>query len=168
LVIGGYAVGVHAQPRATKDLDILVSPDAENAKAVYAALANFGAPIQGLKPEDFVEKDTFFRMGSPPLMVDILSNIQGVDFETAWMSRVEIEIEPGMKVPFISSEHLIQAKVAAGRDIDLIDAASIREANKQRELDALAQKLATEDKAKSPDQNSPGQHKDERDYETER
>ena len=53
LVVGGYAVGFHAQPRATKDLDLLIRPDAENAKAVYAALATFGAPLTGLTPDDF-------------------------------------------------------------------------------------------------------------------
>jgi hypothetical protein len=48
LIVGGYAVSFHAQPRATKDLDILIGADAENSKAVYAALAKFGTPIEGL------------------------------------------------------------------------------------------------------------------------
>lgn len=47
LIVGGYAVAVHAQPRATKDLDLLVQPDGENAKAVYLALAKYGAPLAG-------------------------------------------------------------------------------------------------------------------------
>ena len=64
--LGGYAVSFHAQPRATKDLDILISADAENSKAVYAALAKFGAPIEGLSAKDFAEPDNFFRMGTPP------------------------------------------------------------------------------------------------------
>ena len=84
LLIGGYAVSLYAQPRATKDLDLLVSPDADNVKSLYAALAEFGAPLEGLKAEDFMEPDLFFRMGAPPLMVDILPAIQGVDFESAW------------------------------------------------------------------------------------
>lgn len=63
LIIGGYAVGVHSQPRATKDLDIFIRPDPENAKAVYAAFAKFGAPLQGVTPEDLIDKDSFFRMG---------------------------------------------------------------------------------------------------------
>ena len=53
LVVGAYAVSIHAQPRATKDMDILVKPDAENAKAAYAALAQFGAPLEGLTFADF-------------------------------------------------------------------------------------------------------------------
>ncbi len=47
LIAGAYAVGIHAQPRATKDLDILVKADAENARAVFAALAEFGTPLAG-------------------------------------------------------------------------------------------------------------------------
>ena len=66
LIVGGYAVSFHAQPRATKDIDILVKPDAENAKATYAALAKFGAPLEGLAPVVFAERGSFFRMGREP------------------------------------------------------------------------------------------------------
>src|SRR5271166_2987521 len=71
LVIGAYAVAIHAQPRATKDLDILVKADTENAKAVFAALAEFGAPMQGLTFADFAEPGPFFRIGREPVGVDI-------------------------------------------------------------------------------------------------
>jgi predicted nucleotidyltransferase len=141
LIIGGYAVGVHSQPRATKDLDIFIRPDPENAKAVYAALAKFGAPLQGVTPEDLIDKGSFFRMGHAPLMVDVLANISGVDFESAWNSRIEIEIDPGLKVPVISSEDLIKAKLAAGRDQDILDVKAVREAQKQRVLDEVANGL---------------------------
>lgn len=46
LVVGGYAVIFHTQPRATKDLDWLILADPENAKATYAALAEFGMPFR--------------------------------------------------------------------------------------------------------------------------
>src|SRR5580704_7903954 len=80
LVVGAYAVSIHAQPRATKDLDILVKPDAENAKAVFAALAQFGAPLQGLTSADFAEPDSFLRMGRAPVGIDILTAIPGIEF----------------------------------------------------------------------------------------
>jgi hypothetical protein len=89
LVVGAYAVAIHAQPRATKDLDILVKADAENAKAVFSALAEFGAPMQGLTPADFEKPGPFFRMGREPVAVDILTSIPGVEFDAAWMRRVE-------------------------------------------------------------------------------
>jgi hypothetical protein len=71
LVVGGYAVSFHAQPRATKDIDLLIRPDAENAKAVYAALVKFGAPLKGLTLRDFIERDKFFRMGRPQDIADV-------------------------------------------------------------------------------------------------
>src|SRR6266436_1783740 len=94
LVVGGYAVSFHAQPRATKDIDLLIKPDAGNATAVYAALAKFGAPLEGMKVEDFIERDKFFRLGNPPVMVDLLPEISGVDFDQAWQRRVEAVIDP--------------------------------------------------------------------------
>jgi hypothetical protein len=81
LIVGGYAVSFHAEPRATKDLDVLISADAENSRAVCAALAKFGAPVEGLSAKDFTEPGNFFRMGTPPVMVDIMPKISGVEFE---------------------------------------------------------------------------------------
>jgi uncharacterized protein (DUF1330 family) len=49
VVLGGHAVAFHGHPRATKDLDVLVEANANNAKRVYAALAAFGAPSQPSK-----------------------------------------------------------------------------------------------------------------------
>jgi len=66
-VVGAYAVAIDAQPRATKNLDILVKADTENAQAVFAALADFGAPMQGLTPADFEEPGPFFRIGREPV-----------------------------------------------------------------------------------------------------
>jgi len=134
LLIGGYAVSLYAQPRATKDLDLLVSPDANNVKALYAALAEFGAPLEGLTAADFMQPDLFFRMGAPPLMVDILPAVQGVDFEVAWERRTEIEIDPesGLRASVISRSDLIAAKLAAGRPQDLIDVAALRQTEQQQ------------------------------------
>jgi hypothetical protein len=130
LVVGAYAVSIHAQPRATKDLDILVKPDAENADAVYAALAKFGAPLEGLTAADFADPGPFFRMGGPPVGVDILTEIPGVDFEAAWPRRVEAVIDPtsGLKAYFISADDLIAAKLTTGRPQDIADVDAIRKA----------------------------------------
>jgi hypothetical protein len=64
LVVGAYAVSIHAQPRATKDLNILVKPEGENAKALYAALARFGAPLEGWTPADFAQQGHSFAWGA--------------------------------------------------------------------------------------------------------
>lgn len=128
LIVGGYAVSLHAQPRATKDIDILVRPDADNGKAIYAALTQFGAPVAGLSALDFTAPDSFFRMGKPPVMVDILPKISGVTFDSAWERRVNVEIDDGLTVPFISHQDLLAAKISAGRPQDMADVAALRAA----------------------------------------
>jgi len=130
LVVGAYAVAIHAQPRATKDLDILIRAEPENAKAVFAALAQFGAPLEGMTAADFAEPGPFFRMGHAPIGIDVLTLIAGVDFDAAWLRRVEDVIDPksGLKAFFISAEDLITPKLAAGRLQDLADVDAIRNA----------------------------------------
>ncbi len=135
LIVGGYAVSFHAQPRATKDLDILIGTDAANGKAIYAALAKFGGPIEGLSAEDFIEPDNFFRMGTPPVMVDIMPKISGVEFEEAWKRRVDVRIDDNLSVPFISREDLLVAKLSAGRAQDLIDVDALRATVQGQEVD---------------------------------
>jgi hypothetical protein len=130
LVVGGYAVSFHAQPRATKDLDLFIQADPDNASAAYAALASFGAPLAGIERRDLADPSKFFRFGRPPISVDILSGIDGVEFEQAWERRVEGVIDPatGLTAFFISKSDLIAAKLAAGRLRDLADVEEIREA----------------------------------------
>jgi hypothetical protein len=134
LVVGAYAVGVHAQPRATKDLDILVKTDPENARAVFAALAKFGAPLEGLTAADFAEPGPLFRMGRAPVAVDVLTKIPGIEFDAAWPHRVEdvIDEKTGLKATFISAADLIAAKQASGRLQDLADAEAVTKAQRLR------------------------------------
>jgi hypothetical protein len=121
LVIGGYAVIQYAEPRYTKDLDVWISTDVENAKAIYTALREFGAPLTDLTVKDFSEEGYFFQMGVPPVRVDVLMGIPGLQFEEAWGRRVVVDFD-GLPVSFISKQDLISAKRASGRPQDLIDA----------------------------------------------
>ena len=88
LIIGGYAVIKHTEPRFTKDLDVWVSPDSENAERVYAAPKKFGAPVADLQANDFTQKEFFFTMGIPPSRIDILFDLKGIDAEEAWSRRI--------------------------------------------------------------------------------
>lgn len=135
LIVGAYAVAIHAQPRATKDLDILVKADADNAKAVFAALTEFGAPLEGLTSADFAEPGPFFRMGHAPVGVDVLTAIPGVEFDAAWQRRVDDVVDPasGLKATFISRDDLITAKLASGRLQDLADVDAVRKAAASQE-----------------------------------
>ena len=121
LVIGGYALVQYAEPRFTKDLDLWISTDRDNARAVFAALAEFGAPLNGMTEKDFAEEGYFYQIGVPPLRIDILMGIPGLQFNEAWEHRNEFDFGD-LPVPFISRADLITAKRAAGRPQDLLDA----------------------------------------------
>jgi hypothetical protein len=135
LIVGGYAVSFHAQPRATKDIDLFIKADAANAKATYAALASFGAPLDNIRVEELADPHNFIRFGREPRAVDILPGIDGVDFDAAWERRVEavIDAKSGLKAFFISKDDLIAAKLASGRARDLADVEDIRAASQSVE-----------------------------------
>lgn len=125
LVVGGYAVSYHSQPRATKDMDIFYSTEKENAVAVFQALAEFGAPVAGLGPEDLMDSAKYFRFGRPPLQVRFFPALAGVDFEDGWRDRVMVNVADGVKVPYISSSQLKENKRIFGRFQDLADVEAI-------------------------------------------
>jgi hypothetical protein len=58
LLVGGFAFGVHAEPRATKDLDLFIRADARNSNAVFRALCKYGAPMESLTAKDFQDART--------------------------------------------------------------------------------------------------------------
>jgi hypothetical protein len=130
LVVGGFAVIYHSQPRFTKDMDLFIKADPENAKATYAALAQFGAPMQDIHAEDLTDPNVIFRFGREPRGFDILVSIPGVDFDAAWERRIEavIDTATGLKANFISADDLVASKLASGRPRDLADVDDIRKA----------------------------------------
>lgn len=124
LVIGAHAVAVHARPRATGDLDLWVRPSPENARRVWEALALFGAPLDRLDPEDLVSDDLVFQIGLAPNRIDILTDVGGLAFETAWGRHLTVDVG-GVEVPVIGKDDLITTKRAAGRPRDLADIAEL-------------------------------------------
>jgi hypothetical protein len=125
LLVGGHAVAFHAMPRFTKDLDLWVRATRDNAERVMRALIEFGAPLTGVTAGDFVVPDTIFMMGLPPNRIDILTSIDGVDFEEAWRDRVATTFA-GETTAVIGRAHLLANKLASGRPQDLVDADVIR------------------------------------------
>ena len=100
-MIGDYAVVQYAEQRFTKDLDLWISTDTNNAAAIYTALKIFGALLTGLTEADFSDEGYFYQMGIPPVRVDILMVIPGADFEKAWLNKNEVDFD-GLVVQFIS------------------------------------------------------------------
>ncbi|SPE37433.1 hypothetical protein SBA3_2640011 [Candidatus Sulfopaludibacter sp. SbA3] len=94
LIVGGYAVIFHAQPRFTNYIEVFIKADPANARAVDAALSEFRAPLQNIRPEEFAQRSSFFRFGRDPRGIDILADLPGVDFDTAWERRQEGVIDP--------------------------------------------------------------------------
>ena len=135
LLIGGHAFGVHAEPRTTKDLDIFIRSDPENARAVFRALAQFGAPLGGISEADFVDGTTF-QLGVPPDRIDILQKIDGVTFDEAWTNRVEGHLDGEVPAYVISRDDLIRNKLASGREQDLLDVKVLRKAEKSTKRQA--------------------------------
>lgn len=127
LIVGAHAFGVHAQPRATKDLDVFIRSDKENASALFKALAEFGAPLHGMTPADFADGTTY-QIGQPPDRVDILQQIDGITFEEAWSNRIEGSIDGEVPAHVISRDDLIRNKLASGRDQDIVDVRVLRKA----------------------------------------
>lgn len=83
LVVGAHALAAHGHVRATKDLDIWIRPDARNAGRVIAAIRAFGAPLHDLTEADLSTPGVFFQMGVPPVRIDVLTNLDGIDFDGA-------------------------------------------------------------------------------------
>lgn len=124
LIVGGYALAAHGHPRFTKDLDVWVWLDAENASRLIAALNDFGFGSLGLTPTDFAEPGVVVQLGHAPKRIGLLTSIDGVGFDECWADHVVLEIG-GLAVPFIDVDHLIVNKRASGRLQDLADAEAL-------------------------------------------
>ncbi|OQA03663.1 MAG: hypothetical protein BWY69_00301 [Planctomycetes bacterium ADurb.Bin401] len=131
LVVGAYALGAYGFPRATGDIDLWVLADKENSKKIYRCLANFGAPMENINEQTFNDKDVIFQIGIAPRRIDIITKISGVDFESAYTRKKEIELD-NLKIPFISKQDLIANKTATGRAKDSIDIKNLLSAKKKK------------------------------------
>lgn len=120
LLVGGYAFSFHAVPRYTKDLDVWVEATPESAPRAHRALLAFGAPAELFSVDDFSRPHVTLQLGVPPNRIDILTAISGVQFEDAWLNRVEMSYGD-QKLQVLGRDDLKRNKRAAGRDQDLVD-----------------------------------------------
>ena len=120
LLIGGYAVGYHGYVRATADMDIWIERNPSNAERVVKALREFGFHAENLSAGLFLEKGQVIRMGVPPMRIEVLTSISGVEFKECYETRI-IEDWDDISVNIISLKKLKQNKRASGRLKDLTD-----------------------------------------------
>jgi hypothetical protein len=120
LVVGGYAVGYHGYPRATGDMDIWVAINEQNAMKLVEALKDFGFDPPELQKDLFLKQKKVIRMGIPPMRLEILTSIDGVDFMTCFNNRIVADFGD-FEINFISKDDLLINKRASGRPQDLVD-----------------------------------------------
>ena len=132
LVVGGYAVIHHTEPRFTKDLDLWIEPSPENAGRLREALLRFGAWLEHMKVEDFCEEGVMFQIGIPPVRVDFLTSVSGLEFPGCWDRREVVRLG-GAEVPMLGLADLIIAKECAGRRQDELDLEKLRQRTQEEE-----------------------------------
>lgn len=119
-LVGAYAFGLYAEPRYTKDMDILVEPTMENGEKIIRTLREFGFGKIGLIAEDFTKKDEFIQLGYAPVRIDLITSVKGLDFDDIWNNRRE-EFYGKVKVLVIGLAELIKTKKASNRPQDKLD-----------------------------------------------
>lgn len=120
LLVGGFAVALHGYVRTTADMDVWVSRSRGNAERLVACLRAFGFDIPELTPEVFEAPDRVVRMGVPPLRIEVLTDIDGVEFDGCHSRAMRFDVD-GEVVTVISLEDLKRNKKASGRPKDIDD-----------------------------------------------
>ncbi len=120
LVVGAFALIYYTYPRNTGDIDFFVECAELNAERLIKVLKDFGFEGLGLVKEDFIKPDSVIQLGFPPVRIDILTSISGINFDEAYKNRIKAKLG-NEKVFFISKDDLIKNKTAAGRTKDLSD-----------------------------------------------
>lgn len=120
LVVGAFALGLYGAPRNTGDIDIWIETGEENAKKIVTAIDQFGFTSLQLDKQSFMEKDAVIQLGYPPVRIDIITSVSGLEFNEAYANRFTAE-KDGIRIDFISKEDFIKNKKATGRLKDLAD-----------------------------------------------
>lgn len=124
VVVGGYAVAFHGRPRATKDIDVLLPGGIENLRRASEALRAFGAPPNVVSAVETMGHEDVVFLGAPPLRVDLLRRVDGLDAGEAFARAVHAEVG-GLRFRVIALDDLITNKRAAARPQDLVDAEAL-------------------------------------------
>lgn len=122
MLVGGYAVIFHGYNRTTGNLDIWVNPNTDNYEKLKKAFGIFGMSLFDMIPEKFLDSENYdvFTFGRPPVCIEILTRVKGLDFKNAYNNST-IRNFDGNEVRIIDVRDLIAAKKAANRPKDLDD-----------------------------------------------
>ena len=131
LVIGGYAVSIHGYPRSTKDMDICIELSEANAEKMVLVINDFGFGLLNLTKYDFLVPHYFTQLGYEPIRIDIMNDIDGVDFVEAWENKKIVRMGD-IDFNFIGYNELLKVKAKAGRPQDLADIHKLKQRNKNK------------------------------------
>jgi len=120
-IVGAYALAFYAEPRYTKDMDILIAPSAANARAILKTLHQFGFGELELSEKDFIATRRIIQLGYEPVRIDLLTSIPSCTFARVWKNR-KIGYYGDEKTYFISLDDLLRNKKASRRTRDHADA----------------------------------------------
>lgn len=122
ILVGGYAVIFHGYTRTTGDLDIWVNKTLENYKKLKNAFLDFGMPVFDMTEDNFLYNPNIdvFTFGRPPVCIDIMNQIKGLEFEDCYKKTDLINVQ-NIKVRLINLSDLLIAKKASNRPKDQDD-----------------------------------------------
>jgi hypothetical protein len=122
ILVGGFSVILHGYARTTGDMDIWVERSTENYLKLKKAFLQFGMPVFDMTAENFLSHPNWdvFTFGTPPVAIDIMVKVKGLDFETCYQRSVWFE-DADLVIRTIHKNDLLKAKEAAGRSKDLDD-----------------------------------------------
>ena len=122
IIVGGYAVIYHGYNRTTGDLDIWIKPSHENYNKLLRAFGVFGMSSFDMTEEKFLNQVNYdvFTFGRPPVSIDILTNVKGLDFNNSFANSSLTEFDK-VQVRMIDIHDLLTSKKASNRPKDMDD-----------------------------------------------
>jgi hypothetical protein len=128
ILVGGYSVILHGYSRTTGDLDIWVNTTKDNYKKLAAAFYEFGMSLFDMSEDNFLNNRQIdvFTFGRPPVSIDIMKEVKGLEFDEAYKNSNLVEIE-SISIRLVDYRDLLKAKKATSRSKDINDIENLDE-----------------------------------------
>lgn len=127
ILVGGFSVILHGYSRTTGDMDIWVERTQSNYLKIKNAFRQFGMPVFDMTEENFLDHPNWdvFTFGTPPVAIDIMIQVKGLDFNECYLKSVIFE-DANLRIRTINKDDLLKAKTASGRAKDLNDLENLK------------------------------------------
>jgi hypothetical protein len=126
LVVGGYVVSFYTFPRNTGDIDIFIEATEDNARKIITVLDEFGFGYLNMSIDDLLKSEQIIQLGNSPVRIDLITSIDGVEFDEAYKNKSVIKLGEVKNVSIISLNDLLKNKTVTGRPKDIQDAEQLK------------------------------------------